>query len=91
VNGVGVIKVISSSNPDATNNVLKPGLRGWMTHIQLASYFPPSAPEYVTETPLANSNLVGAEQTALQESCSFAITLGSGHGICACTPEDHDF
>jgi hypothetical protein len=85
VNHRGVIKVISSSNPDPTNNKLKAGLRGWATHIQAAS------PYSITETPLADSNLVSAEQVALQESCSFAITLGSGTGTCACTPEDSDF
>jgi hypothetical protein len=85
VNHRGVIKVISSLNPDPTNNKLKAGLRGWMTHIQVASPFA------VTETPLADSNLVVAEQIALQESCSFAITLGSGAGTCSCTPEDADF
>jgi hypothetical protein len=85
VNHRGVIKVISSSNPDPTNNKLKAGLRGWATHIQAAS------PYSITETPLADSNLVSAEQVALQESCSFAITLGSGAGTCSCTPEDSDF
>jgi hypothetical protein len=85
VNHRGVIKVISSTNPDPTNNHLKAGLRGWQTHIQVAS------PYAVTETPLADSNLVSAEQVALQESCSFAITLGSGSGTCSCTPEDSDF
>ena len=87
----GVIKVISSSHGDPTNNVKKAGLRGTMTHIQA---FNPanSGLSYVpTETPLADSNLVSAEQSALQQSCSFAITLGSGFGICSCTPEDHDF
>lgn len=85
VNHRGVIKVISSTNPDPTNNKLKAGLRGWATHIQAAS------PYSITETPLADSNLVSAEQVALQESCSFAITLGSGAGTCSCTPEDSDF
>jgi len=83
----GVIKVISSSSNDPTNNVLTPGLRGFMTHIQHTT----GAGYAVTEAPLADSNLVSAEQTALQESCSFAITLGSGYGVCSCTPEDHDF
>lgn len=85
VNHNGVIKVISSTNPDPTNNKLKAGLRGWATHIQAAS------PYAITEVPLADSNLVSAEQTALQDSCSFAITLGSGSGTCTCTPEDSDF
>jgi len=87
----GVIKVISSSNPDPTNNKLKAGIRGWATHIQAFANQPTRGPFYVTETPLADSNLVSAEQQALQQSCSFAITLGSGFGVCSCTPEDHDF
>jgi hypothetical protein len=81
----GVIKVIASGTNDPTHNVLKPGLHGWSTHIQVAT------PWAVTETPLADANLVAAEQTALQESCSFAITLGSGAGTCSCTREDYDF
>ena len=95
LNTRGVIKVISSASNDPTNNVLKAGLRGWMTHIQAVNSFPLSQPNpgpfAITEAPLADSNLVSAEQWALQQSCSFAITLGSGHGICSCTPEDHDF
>jgi hypothetical protein len=88
----GVVKVISSSSTDPTNNVLTPGLRGWMTHIQRGFVTGGTAVAYaVTETPLSDSNLVVAEQTALQESCSFAMTLGSGFGVCSCTPEDHDF
>jgi len=86
VNHVGVIKVISSSGDDPTNNSLVPGLHGTMTHVQNAT-----SSWAVTETPLADSNLVSAEQQALQQSCSFTITLGSGAGVCSCTPEDDDF
>ena len=87
----GVIKVISTARPDPTNNSGKSGLRGWQTHIQSWANQPTSGSFYVTETRLADSNLVSAEQQALQQSCSFAITLGSGYGVCSCTPEDHDF
>jgi hypothetical protein len=91
----GVIKVVSSSNNDPTNNVLKAGLRAWATHIQAANSAPQTQPNRgpfsITEAALADSNLVSAEQQALQQSCSFAITLGSGFGVCSCTPEDHDF
>ena len=87
----GVIKVISSSHGDPTSNVKKTGLRGTMTHVQIFSTEIVGNPYFVTETPLADSNLVSAEQSALQQSCSFAITLGSGFGVCSCTPEDHDF
>jgi hypothetical protein len=86
VNHVGVIKVISSSSSDPTNNKLQAGLHGTMTHVQNAATY-----WAVTETPLSDSNLVGPEQTALQNSCSFAISLGSSQGVCLCTQEDSDF
>jgi hypothetical protein len=86
VNHVGVIKIISSATANPTANSLKTGLRGWATHVQVAS-----SGYTLTETPLADSNLVSAEQAALQNSCSFAITLGSGAGTCSCTTEDYDF
>jgi hypothetical protein len=81
----GVIKVISSSKNDPTSNKPTAGIHGTMTHVQKGS------PWWITETPISDSNLVSAEQTALQESCSFGITLGSGQGTCSCTPEDYDF
>jgi hypothetical protein len=95
VNHVGVIKVISSKTNNPTNNTPAAGLRGTMSW-DIAT----NAPEVVSkavnaylfvEHPLADSNLVSAEQTALQESCGFAITLGSGTGTCSCTPEGEDF
>lgn len=87
----GVIKVISSSTNDPTHVGLKPGLRGWMTHIQATANLPERGPFYVTETRLADSNLSAAELASLESSCSFAITLGSGYGVCSCTLEDQDF
>ena len=94
----GVIKVISTYNPDPTNNYPVAGIRGWMTHIQAASNtlakggaWSQKGPFYVTETELADANLVTAEEAALETSCSYAITLGSGYGVCSCTPEDYDF
>jgi hypothetical protein len=81
----GVIKIISSSTSDPTNNKLTAGIHGTLTHIQKAS------PWAVSEAPIADANLVSAEQIALQESCSFAITLGSGQGTCSCTTEGSDF
>jgi hypothetical protein len=96
---VGVIKVVSSENSDPTDLSPVPGLRGTMTHIQvippviegtkktqvLANAFA------VTETPLSDSNLSLTEETVLESLCSFAITLGSGHGVCSCTQEDFDW
>jgi hypothetical protein len=88
INTRGVIKVVSSSNSaaDPTNNILAPGLRGWATHIQRAT-----EGFAITETALADSNLSPTEDVVLESLCSFAITLGSGRGTCACTPEDFDF
>jgi hypothetical protein len=91
----GVIKVISSStNPgDPTNNTLAAGLRGFATHIQRAT---PAANGgsgafFVTEAPLADSNLAAGEKSMLEQLCKFEILLGSGRGTCTCTQEDWDF
>jgi hypothetical protein len=81
----GVIKIISSSTDDPTNNRLTAGIHGTQTHVQVTN------PWTLTEAPLSDANLVSAEQQGLQQSCSFAITLGSGQGTCSCTPEDQDF
>ena len=96
----GVIKVVGDRYGEPEDFSVAPGLRGFMTHVQATSTTvsttPPfsstgKAPFYVTETPLADSNLSTAETDALEETCSLAITLGSGAGICTCTFEDHDF
>jgi len=91
VNTRGVIKVIASLFSDPTNTgYTRPGLHGTMTHIQAFNSVGAS-PYTTTEAPLAGANRSGDEEAALEESCSFAITLGSGRGVCSCTPEDHDF
>ena len=79
----GAIKVIASSTGDPT--ALKPtaGLRGWATHVQSSGD--------VTETLLAPSNLSSGEQSLLQNLCYYLGILGSGQGICSCTPEGSDF
>jgi hypothetical protein len=95
----GVIKVLSSSSWDPTNPVPAPGLRGWATHIQAAQTTSAgakkaqtvTAPYYVTETEFADANLSKTELLNLGQTCSFGITIGSGYGICPCTPEDYDF
>ncbi|MFZ0279782.1 MAG: hypothetical protein WA254_01915 [Candidatus Sulfotelmatobacter sp.] len=93
VNTRGVIKVVSSStNPgDPTNNTLAPGIRAWATHIQNTKVGDGPQTYAVTETALADSNLSSTENTDLEELCSFSITLGSGKGVCSCTPEGSDF
>jgi hypothetical protein len=87
----GVIKVVSSTTNDPTNPVAAPGLRVWGTHIQATTNIPEKGPFFVTETKFADSNLGKVELGNLAESCSFGLTLGSGYGLCGCTPEDHDF
>ena len=96
----GVIKVISDVFGNPTGAFAWAGLRGYMTHVQATSTtvgatkpWPSKgvAPFYVSEDALADSNLSNSELNALEESCSLAITLGSGFGVCTCTPEDHDF
>lgn len=89
----GVIKVISSSVGDATANKPTAGLHGFATHIQRAvpNHNGGSGAFFVTETPLADSNLAKGEETMLELLCKFAVILGSGRGTCSCTPEDYDF
>jgi hypothetical protein len=78
----GVIKVISDAATPPGNPT--PGLRGWATHVQkLASGFA------VTETLLADSNLVPSEEALLYQLCYYDGEL-SGKP-CTCTPEDQDF
>jgi len=99
----GVIKVISSSSGDPTSPMPTTGLRGWATHIQATTTTFPApgpgnpvnakeaGPWFVTEDPLADSNLSSTELSNLGTLCGYGITLGSGWGICTCTPEDYDF
>ena len=87
----GVIKILGSKSNDPTNNVLMTGLRGTLTHIQSTSNIPSVGPFYVTESPVANAVLAPVEKGDLEQTCGFVITLGSGYGVCSCTPEDHDF
>jgi hypothetical protein len=87
----GVIKVVSSSSNDPTMPVASPGLRVWGTHIQATSNIPEKGPWFVTETKFADANLGKIELSNLGTSCSYGLTLGSGYGLCPCTPEDNDF
>jgi len=98
----GVIKVISSGNFGPTSLAPATGLRGWMTHIQATTTtFPSGAgndanavekgPWFVTEDALADSNLTLLEWGNLETLCSYGLTIGSGYGLCPCTPEDYDF
>ena len=92
----GVIEVIgtTSSNP-ASIAGLAHGLAGWMTQIQgsqinlTTSKW--SAPFVINQSPLTQSTLTAAELIELTSTCGYAMVLGSGGGVCSCTPEDHDF
>jgi hypothetical protein len=90
-NSRGVIKVISSSSNDPTAPVPTIGLRGWSTHAQRLTNLPEAGASYLTETRLADANLGKTELANLGNLCSFGLTLGSGYGLCPCTPEDYDF
>jgi hypothetical protein len=89
----GVVKIISSSVPavESTNytNTLAPGLRVWATHTQAKKNG--SGGFAVTETDAADSNLGTTEKSNLEILCGWVNYLGSGWGVCSCTPEDQDF
>jgi len=48
-------------------------------------------PFFVTEAPLADSNLSSNEWESLLNLCAYAQQLGSGAGTITCTAEDYDF
>jgi hypothetical protein len=80
----GVIKVVSSKPSGGTCDakVVAPqiGIRGWITHVQLASH------GYVlTEEELIDSTYGSSESADLAEDCTVLTELGSGAGICSCT------
>ena len=91
VNVKGVIKLVSTAPSsgvcDPTKGAATAGIRGWATHIQVAT----SRTFAVTETPLHDANLAAAELAGLQQFCSFEIVLGSGRGTCTCGQEDAAF
>lgn len=93
LNTRGIIKVISSSVGDATDNKPRAGLRGWATHIQSVANQNPYGPRAYsqTETTLADSNLAAPEQEMLQLLCYYEHLLGGRQGTCFCTPEGSDF
>jgi len=98
----GVIKVVSSQTAVPTFPVVFPGLRAWATHVQATTTTFPSGPGaaanavekgpwFVTEDPLADSNLGTTELSNLGTLCSYGLTIGSGYGLCPCTEGDYDF
>jgi len=94
----GVIEVISSTSSDPTNPVPIPGLRAWMAHVQgssvskLGTSNPVEAASfYVTEAPVADSNLSALDATDVGTVCGYALHDSSGWGWCGCSPADQDF
>ena len=83
----GVIKVISDSAGNADSPTPTAGLRGFAVHVQALT----KSAYGVTETKVADSNLTASELGTLGQLCTYAQLLGSGSGVCSCTPEDHDF
>jgi len=83
----GVIKVVSGPDPgtcDPTSAYkATANLRVWATHIQnpVGTSYP------ITETESSDSTLGATELANLQAQCSFIGILGSGHGVCSCSPE----
>jgi hypothetical protein len=86
----GVIKIVSSainnSPCDPTSDVYPaPTVRAWASHIQnkVGTAYP------ITETAFSNATLSEEEFAFnLEEQCSFAQRLGSGHAICSCGTGD---
>jgi hypothetical protein len=89
----GVIKIISSSvqagGPTNFTNALAPGLRVWATHIQRLTS--EAGGFYVSESRAADANLGSTEKGDLETVCMWINALGSGWGVCSCTPQDQDF
>jgi hypothetical protein len=82
----GIIKVISSSVSGPTAPYPASGIRGWLTQIQ----DPVTTTSFsITESDLKDSLLSSSELTALAETCSLLLSLGSGAGACSCTPAGH--
>ena len=99
VNKRGVIKIMADASPtgwNGTNAVSsKAGLRVSATHIQ--SLAAAGGTYSLTETNANDANLGAIEKSLLPEECGFvtgtegAAGLGSGKGVCYCTPDDLDF
>ncbi|MGA2333794.1 MAG: hypothetical protein WA383_04470 [Terriglobales bacterium] len=96
VNTRGVIKIMADASPTGWNGTTavssKAGLRVSATHVQsvVEGYA-------LTETNANDANLGSVEKSLIPEECGFvtgtegAAGLGSGQGVCYCTPEDSDF
>ena len=92
VSNNGVLKIVSAEQ----NNVnvrcdptspfeAVPTIRAWASHVQnkVGTAYP------ITETAFTDATLSDAELSFnLQEQCSFAQRLGSGHAVCSCGTGD---
>lgn len=91
---VGTIKIVSSNPGEGTCSAtsvlaLRPALRAWMSHIQIASTFTSVFAKGVSTPTLSvvafdQSPLSDAESTYLPLECQWAHYLGSGKGVCSC-------
>jgi hypothetical protein len=59
--------------------------------VTLNNYAIPQGPFAVTETEVQDANLSDNEEWTLSTLCKYALILGSGRGVCKCTPEDFTF
>jgi Bacterial Ig-like domain (group 2) len=94
VNQHPVLRVVSAApgadgncHADTKSGAVTPGLRGWLTHILAGG----SGTYDVTETNLKDTTPTAGETSTLEQLCGFAEVLGSGRGVCSCTPEGLDF
>ena len=105
LNVAGVIKVLSTATakggPTECSASAKyagavtPGIRGWITHIEVGAAITTDAGRKIvasaaatTESDLKDSNYSSLETGDLELECQYLILLGSGHGQCSCTAED---
>jgi hypothetical protein len=77
----GLIKIVSTTGPNAAKLYPTPAIRAWTTHIQNSTFA-------VTETASQDATLSATEVTRLQRECSAILVDGSGHGICTCGTGD---
>ncbi len=107
INYAGAIKVLSTAtatggasecSPSAQySGAATPGIRGWITHIEVGtSPISDAKPRpkaialeaQITESDLKDANYTTLETSDLETECEYLIRLGGGYGVCSCTAED---
>jgi Bacterial Ig-like domain (group 2) len=81
----GVIKIVpadASGNPSCDATAITPtaSLAAWSTNIQAGS----TSTLAMTETPFQLTPLGNDELAAIESQCSYAVSLGTGQGVCGC-------